>query len=217
MISLRHVSKQYKTLRGTISVLRDVNLDILYGDKVGILGRNGAGKSTMVRLISGAERPSKGSIARRMSVSWPIAFGGAFQTTLTGMDNIRFICRIYDRDEREATEFVQDFSELGRFINEPVRTYSQGMRARLAFALSIIVDFDCFLIDEIIAVGDARFHQKCNDELFDKRASKSKIIVSHNADFIRETCDRAAVLSDGELICFDDVDEAILTYRNICS
>ncbi|HEU4956513.1 MAG TPA: ABC transporter ATP-binding protein, partial [Sphingomicrobium sp.] len=197
MISLRHVSKQYKTLRGTISVLRDVNLDILYGDKVGILGRNGAGKSTMVRLISGAERPSKGSIARRMSVSWPIAFGGAFQTTLTGMDNIRFICRIYDRDEREATEFVQDFSELGRFINEPVRTYSQGMRARLAFALSIIVDFDCFLIDEIIAVGDARFHQKCNDELFDKRASKSKIIVSHNADFIRETCDRAAVLSDG--------------------
>ena len=217
MISLRHVSKQYKTLRGTISVLRDVNLDILYGDKVGILGRNGAGKSTMVRLISGAERPSKGSIARRMSVSWPIAFGGAFQTTLTGMDNIRFICRIYDRDEREATEFVQDFSELGRFINEPVRTYSQGMRARLAFALSIIVDFDCFLIDEIIAVGDARFHQKCNDELFDKRASKSKIIVSHNADFIRETCDRAAVLTDGELMCFDDVDEAILTYRNICS
>ena len=217
MISLRHVSKQYKTLRGSISVLRDVNLDIRYGDKLGILGRNGAGKSTMVRLISGAERPSKGSIARKMSVSWPIAFGGAFQTTLTGIDNIRFICRVYNKDEREATAFVQDFSELGNFINEPVRTYSQGMRARLAFALSIIVDFDCFLIDEVIAVGDARFHQKCNSELFIKRADKAKIIVSHNADFIRETCDRAAVLVDGKLICFDDVEEAILTYNDICS
>lgn len=217
MISLRHVSKQYKTLRGFISVLRDVNLDIRYGDKVGILGRNGAGKSTMVRLISGAERPTKGSITRKMSVSWPIAFGGAFQTTLTGLDNIRFICRVYNRDEHEATEFVQHFSELGNFINEPVRTYSQGMRARLAFALSIIVDFDCFLIDEVIAVGDARFHHKCNSELFEKRADKAKIIVSHNADFIRETCDRAAVLYEGRLVCFDDVEDAILMYENICS
>lgn len=217
MIALRHVSKQYKTLRGNIAVLKDVNLDILHGDKIGILGRNGAGKSTMVRLISGAERPSKGSIARNMSVSWPIAFGGAFQTTLTGIDNIRFICRIYNKNEHEALDFVQDFAELGGFIKEPVRTYSQGMRARLAFALSIIVDFDCYLIDEVISVGDARFHHKCNSELFEKRASKSKIIVSHNAEFIRATCKRAAILSNGQLQCFDDVEEAIYTYLNICS
>ena len=218
MISLANVSKQYKTLHGSaVSVLRDVNLQVRYGDKLGILGRNGAGKSTMIRLISGAERPSKGCIQREMSVSWPIAFGGAFQTTLTGIDNIRFICRVYKRDEYAARDFVQDFAELGRFIKEPVRTYSQGMRARLAFALSMIVEFDCFLIDEVIAVGDARFHQKCNDELFVKRADRSKIIVSHSADFIRSTCNRAAVLFEGRLLCFDDIEEALVMYNGICS
>jgi capsular polysaccharide transport system ATP-binding protein len=151
-----------------------------------------------------------------MSVSWPIAFGGAFQTTLTGIDNIKFICRIYNKDAHEAAAFVQDFSELGNFINEPVRTYSQGMRARLAFALSILVEFDCFLIDEVIAVGDARFHQKCNNELFIKRLDRSKIIVSHNAEFIRETCDRAAILDNGKLIGFDNVEDAIAAYHSIC-
>ena len=213
MIHLRNIFKDYTTTHGVVSVLKGIDLAIHNGDKVGILGKNGAGKSTMVRLISGAERPTRGRVIRHMSVSWPIAFGGAFQTTLTGMDNVKFICRIYGKNPAEAKEFVQDFSELGRYLNEPVRTYSSGMRARLAFALSMIVDFDCFLIDEVIAVGDARFHQKCNDELFVKRGDRAMVIVSHDAAYIRQHCSCAAVLQNGRLKLYSDIEEAVESYN----
>ena len=182
---------------------------------MGILGRNGAGKSTMVRLISGAERPDTGSVERDMTVSWPLAFGGAFQNTLTGLDNMRFICRIYDIDWKDKVEYVDNFSELGHYLNEPVRSYSSGMRARLAFAISMVVEFDCFLIDEIIAVGDARFHEKCHVELFEKRSDRSMIIVSHDAPYIRDHCSRVGVLHDGRLTIFDDIDEGYEHYHHV--
>jgi capsular polysaccharide transport system ATP-binding protein len=169
MICIEHVTKQYATRHGSVTVLDDVNLNIRPGEKVGILGRNGAGKSTIIRLISGAERPTSGRITRGMSVSWPLAFGGAFQGTLTGLDNLRFICRVYGTSTEDKLPFVQEFSELGRYLHEPVKTYSAGMRARLAFAISMVIEFDCFLIDEIVAVGDSRFHEKCRIELFEKR------------------------------------------------
>ena len=194
-------------------MLDHINLTINMGEKVGILGCNGSGKSTMIRLISGAEQPTFGSIERSMSVSWPLAFGGAFQGTLTGLDNLRFICRIYGVDAESRISYIQEFSELGPYLKEPVKTYSSGMRARLAFAISMAVEFDCFLIDEIIAVGDSRFHDKCQYELFEKRKNRTMIIVSHQPDFIKTHCDKAAVLVAGKLHAFEQIDEAMVFYH----
>lgn len=214
MIQLDDVVKRYKTRSGMHTVLNGVSLEVNKGDKVGILGRNGAGKSTLIRIISGAELPTQGRVTRRMSVSWPLAFGGAFQGSLTGLDNVRFICRIYDADFNTARPFVEDFSELGKYLKEPVKTYSSGMRARLAFAISMAIEFDCFLIDEVISVGDARFHEKCQHELFEKRRDRTMIIVSHEAHNIREHCARACVLKDGQLREFGDIDAAYADYNS---
>ena len=153
MIRLDHVVKRYRTRGGPHTVLNGVSLAVNRGEKVGILGRNGAGKSTLIRVISGAELPNAGRVTRQMSVSWPLAFGGAFQGSLTGLDNVRFICRVYGADFGSAVPFIEDFSELGKFMREPVKTYSSGMRARLAFAISMAIEFDCFLIDEVISHG----------------------------------------------------------------
>lgn len=213
MIRIENVTKRYGTRHGEVTVLNDVNLTIHEREKVGILGRNGAGKSTMIRLISGAERPTSGHIRRAMSVSWPLAFGGAFQGTLTGLDNLRFICRIYGTSADDKIEYVQEFSELGRYLREPVKTYSAGMRARLAFAISMVVDFDCFLIDEIVSVGDSRFHEKCRIELFEKRKDRAMIIVSHDPGYVREHCDHAAVLVRGKLTSFEQVNDAFDFYQ----
>jgi capsular polysaccharide transport system ATP-binding protein len=213
MIALEHVTKRYPTRHGEAVVLDDISLIIRRGEKVGILGRNGAGKSTLIRLVSGAEQPSEGVIRREMSVSWPLAFGGAFQGTLTGVDNVRFICRVYGKSPEGAIEQVLEFSELGRSLWEPVKTYSSGMRARLAFAISLVVEFDCFLIDEIVAVGDERFVAKCQHELFERRKHRAMIIVSHNPLYIRQHCERASVLVDGQLRSFEHVDEAFNYYE----
>jgi capsular polysaccharide transport system ATP-binding protein len=168
----------------------------------------------MIRLISGAEQPDRGRVTRRMTVSWPIAFGGAFQGTLTGLDNLRFICRIYGVDPEDKIAFVEDFSELGRYLREPVKNYSSGMRARLAFAISMVIEFDCFLIDEVVAVGDDRFTAKCQQELFEKRKDRSMIIVSHNHDYIKQHCERIVMLDNGSLTYFDDMDEAYHIYSS---
>ncbi|APA88935.1 ABC transporter ATP-binding protein [Paraburkholderia sprentiae WSM5005] len=213
MIELRNLTKAYNTRQGKRVVLDDINLRVRKGEKIGILGRNGAGKSTMIRMISGAELPTSGTIQRKMSVSWPLAFGGAFQGSLTGMDNLRFICRVYGTDARASEPFVQEFSELGYYLREPVKSYSAGMRARLAFAISMAIEFDCFLIDEIIAVGDSRFHEKCHHELFERRRDRSLIIVSHDAGYIRQHCDTAAVLVGGRLHSFENIDDAYSFYQ----
>lgn len=212
MIRLYNINKYYPTRGGPVRVLSDVNLTVKPGEHVGIIGRNGAGKSTLIRLISGAELPSSGTVERKMSVSWPLAFGGAFQGSLTGLDNLRFICRVYGVDPADKVDFVQDFSELGIYMYEPVKSYSTGMRARLAFAISMVIEFDCFLIDEVVAVGDARFHERCLIELFEKRADRAKIIVSHNPKYIQKHCTRAAVLTQGKLHDYDDLDKALAVY-----
>lgn len=214
MITLRNISKSYRTHGGLVPVLRNISLEVRPGEKLGILGRNGAGKSTLIRLISGAEQPDTGTVTRNMSVSWPIAFGGAFQGTLTGLDNLRFICRIYGVDPEPQIGFVQDFSELGRYLREPVKNYSSGMRARLAFALSMVIDFDCFLIDEVVSVGDDRFTKKCQTELFEKRGDRAMIIVSHNFNYIKEHCREILLLREGEATAFEDMDEAYRIYTS---
>lgn len=215
MIRLADVRKSYDTSAGPARILDGVSLTLGRGDAIGILGRNGAGKSTLVRIISGAELPDSGTVERAMSVSWPLAFSGGFQSALTGLDNLKFICRIYGVDPNSCMDFVEDFTELGVYLKEPLRTYSSGMRARLAFATSMVIDFDCYLIDEIVAVGDSRFQAKCHEELFVKRADRSRIIVSHDPEFVRAHCERAAVLANGQLTEFDSVDAAYEHYAEI--
>jgi capsular polysaccharide transport system ATP-binding protein len=213
MIDLRDVSKTYPTRTGPRQVLECVNLSLASGERLGILGRNGSGKSTLIRIISGVERPSAGVVERSMSVSWPLAFSGGFQGSLTGQDNLRFICRVYNADFREKEEFVRDFSDLGNYYREPLKHYSSGMRARFAFAVSLAIDFDCYLVDEIIAVGDARFQQRCEEALFATRSDRSFVLVSHDFRNIREYCGRFAVLADGRLTSHADFDEATSLYE----
>ncbi len=217
MFELVNVFKNYPVHHGKSErmVLKNINLRVEKGEKWGILGRNGAGKSTMIRLISGAEFPHSGKILRDMSISWPLAFGGTFQGSLTGRDNVKLICRVYNIDFETCMEFVESFSELGAYLREPVKSYSSGMAARLAFAISMSVEFDCFLIDEAMAVGDHRFLNKCNQELFEKRGDRAMIIVAHQMDIIRDHCDHAAVLDHGELTVFDTVENAIDFYKEL--
>jgi capsular polysaccharide transport system ATP-binding protein len=208
MIELIRVTKTYPTRQGSRVVLDRVDLQVSKGQKIGIFGRNGSGKSTLIRMISGAELPTSGRIRRGISVSWPLAFGGAFQPYLTGLDNLRFICRIYGVDFKEVMPFVVDFTELGIYLREPVLHYSSGMRARLAFALSMAIEFDCFLIDEIIAVGDSRFHDRCMHELFEKRKDRALVVVSHDSNIIKSHCNGAYVLTAGRLTPHESVDAA---------
>lgn len=215
MIRVNNISKVYPTRFGENLVLDQVSFELQMGERLGVLGRNGAGKSTMIRLISGAERPTSGTIESEMSISWPLAFGGAFQQLLTGVDNVRFISRIYDQDFEQNLAFVEDFAELGQYLREPVRSYSSGMRARLAFAISMIIEFDCFLIDEIGAVGDARFHERCDHELFEKRKDRAMVIISHDAAYVRDHCNRWAILHDGTLRLYDDFEVAYADFKDL--
>jgi capsular polysaccharide transport system ATP-binding protein len=214
VIVLRDIVKRYRSRTGVHTVLNGVNVAVMPGERLGILGRNGSGKSTLIRLISGQEYPDEGKVHRGMSVSWPLAFSGGFQGSLTGLDNLRFIARIYNVDHSAIRGFVEEFSELGDYFREPVKTYSSGMQARLAFALSLAIEFDCYLIDEIIAVGDARFHERCIYELFEKRKDRAFVIVSHDPAFIKCYCTRAAVLDRGSLTCFEQVPDAFEHYMD---
>jgi capsular polysaccharide transport system ATP-binding protein len=217
VLAVEHVSKVYSTRQGRREVLRDINFTLGRGRNIGILGRNGAGKSTLIRLISGAERPTRGVIRRGMRVSWPLAFGGAFQEHLTGLDNLKFVCRIYGVDYKPLVSFVEDFTELGIYFREPVMHYSSGMLTRLAFALSMAIEFDCFLIDEAMVVGDVRFHERCHVELFKKRKDRAFILVTHEAHVIKMYCENAAVLHEGRLLQFPSVDAAYDFYQSMMS
>jgi capsular polysaccharide transport system ATP-binding protein len=214
MLAVEHVSKQYATRQGSRKVLSDINFRLGRGEHVGILGRNGAGKSTLIRLLSGAEQPTSGRIHRGMRVSWPLAFGGAFQAHLTGLDNLKFVCRVYGVDYKPLVRFVEEFTELGIYFREPVLHYSNGMLTRLAFALSMAIEFDCFLIDEAMVVGDSRFHERCHLELFHKRKDRAFILVTHDADVIKLYCKNACVLHEGNLLSFSSVDAAYDFYRS---
>lgn len=215
MIICSDLAKSYSHGGRQKHVFQNVNLCIERGDRVGLLGRNGAGKSTLIKLIGGVEMPTSGKIIRKMSVSWPLGFAGGFQGSLTGFDNARFIARIYQRDYPAVRRFVEDFTELGRQLRMPVKTYSSGMRARLAFALSLAVEFDCYLIDEIILVGDQNFQRKCQAEMFDKREDRTMIVASHSPEFIRNFCNKVIVLDKGQASMSDNVDEAVERYNQL--
>ena len=215
MIKLTNVCKEYPTRSGPRVVLDNVSLEIQRGERVGILGRNGAGKSTLIRLLGGSELPTSGSIVRNMRVSWPLGLSGGFQGSLTGLDNIRFLCRIYGVSIADSIDYIQEFTRLGHYLGEPVNSYSSGMMARLAFAMSFIVDFDCYLVDESLSVGDARFQELCRYEIQDKRKHCSMVLVSHMPQHIEIFCTTVYVLDEGKMKRFDNAPEALEFYSNL--
>jgi capsular polysaccharide transport system ATP-binding protein len=214
-IVLRDVIKEYHTPIGTRRVLDRITFSITKGEKIAVLGRNGAGKSTLVKIIGGVEPATSGRVERGLSMSWPIAFGGGFEAFMSGFDNIRFIARVYNRPIQQTIDFVDDFAELGKQLYLPVRNYSSGMRARLAFALTLAIDFECFLIDEVIAVGDQSFHKKCHDALFVERAACAMILVSHDLNLLRSYCNKALILKNGRGRVFEDIDLALSIYGSL--
>ena len=212
-VVLRKVNKVYQTRSGPHAVLCDVDLTIRRGDSLGIMGRNGAGKSTLTRIMTGVETPTSGTVERTMKVSWPLGFFGAVQASLSGADNTRFIARIYGAPIEETLESVEAFAELGRYFRMPVKTYSSGMMARLAFGLSLAIDFDCYVIDEITGVGDHRFAERCQAALMARRETGALVMISHDPNTLKVYCDRGAVLHAGKLTFFDTIEETYEAYH----
>lgn len=216
MIELRNVSKTYRSRRiGRKTVLHDINAVFERGHSYGILGINGAGKSTLLRIICGAERPTFGSVHKDVTVSWRLGFTSSFNSSLTGMENLRFVCRIYNADIEEVSDFVADFADIGNAIHEPVGTYSSGMRSRLAFALSMAIKFQVYVIDEAIATGDFTFQEKAKAEFAQRREQSDILMTSHIPNTIKDYCDRACVVHHGRLEMFDSVEEATEYYERV--
>lgn len=214
-VVVRDVVKDYHTPIGVKRVLDGISFEVGPGEKIAVLGRNGAGKSTLVRIIGGVESPSSGKVSCGLRMSWPVAFSGGFDNNMTGLDAIRFVAGLYGVAREDAVGIVDDFAEIGRYLQLPIGTYSSGMRARLAFGLTLAVDFECVLIDEVISVGDQRFRKKCHNELFVKRGDKAMILISHDSGIIRSYCQRALVLKNGRGRVFDDLDQALAIYSTL--
>ena len=215
MIVFDNVLKFYKTRNNVKVVLNHVSTVFESGWSYGVLGVNGAGKSTMLRVAAGTELPNSGKVKRTVRVSWPLGFAGGFHGQVTGRDNVKFVARAYGADVRKVCNFVEDFSELGDYLDVPVSTYSTGMTARLAFGLSMAIEFDCYLIDEITGVGDIRFQKRCEDVFDSRRKHADVLVVSHSMAVIKSYCNRGAVLVDGHLLMFEDVDKAIEVYSKL--
>jgi capsular polysaccharide transport system ATP-binding protein len=215
MISLRGVTKYYRVAGHRRVVLRDIYAHFETGSSYGVLGINGAGKSTLMRILAGTEKPNSGRVKRTRRVSWPLGFSGGFHSLMTGRENLKFVARAYGEDVRKVTSFVEDFAELGDFLDAPVKTYSSGMQARLAFGLSMAVHFDCYLIDEVTAVGDARFAAKCNEVFAQRRQNCDIIMISHGMETLKDYCSKGVVVADGNVLFFDDIDDAIELYRRM--
>jgi capsular polysaccharide transport system ATP-binding protein len=209
MIRFEHVSKTYHIRKFEKQVLGDISFTINRGDSIGICGANGAGKSTLMRLIAGVEAPTTGRITRDLTTSWPIGYISCFQASLTGADNCRFIARIYRQPIDELLAFVEDFAQLGAYFHQPIHAYSSGMQARLAFGVSLAIDFDCYLIDEVTSAGDERFRQRCHEALVERRTNGTLVLISHDPGTLREYCKTGAVVHGGGVRFFPTVDEAL--------
>jgi capsular polysaccharide transport system ATP-binding protein len=208
MITFDKVSKTYYGRGLTKRIYSNLSFKINPGESIGICGANGAGKSTLLRMIAGVEYPTAGRITRTMSTSWPIGFASCFQMHVTGADNVRFIARIYNQDEQAMLDYVEDFAQLGAYLHQPVQTYSSGMVARLAFGTSLAISFDCYLVDEVTAAGDARFRRKCDAALIERRDNATIIMTSHDPYTLEHYCKKGAVVYGGTLTFFDTITEA---------
>lgn len=195
-------------------VIDDLNMVLPDGKSLALMGRNGAGKSTLLELVSGIMRPDAGRVFSDGTISWPIGLASAFHNEMTGAENVRFIARIYGVDTEQLLDFVQDFSELGDFFFMPVRAYSSGMRSRLAFGTSMGIHFDYYLVDEVTAVGDARFRRKSREVFEERMTHSSAIVVNHSMAQLRQLCDSGIVLENGKVTFFEDLEEAIEYHEN---
>jgi capsular polysaccharide transport system ATP-binding protein len=213
MLELRNVTKIYQTSSGPNVVLRDLSLSLPKNESIGVLGKNGAGKSTLLRIVGLAEAPTAGEVIHHGRVSWPIGFAGGFNGSLTGEENCRFVARVYQQDIDYVVEYTRWFADIGRYFYEPVRTYSSGMRARVAFGLSMAIDFELYLVDEITAVGDKAFRKKCRDAFTERRERAGLLMVSHEVTTLAEYCKRCIVLSDGSAQIYDSLAEATAAYE----
>jgi capsular polysaccharide transport system ATP-binding protein len=215
MIKLLDVFKFYQIRGQRKIILNHVSAEFRSGTSYAILGINGAGKSTTMKMLAGTELPNSGRIKRSARVSWPLGFGGGLHGAMTGRENVQFVARLYGQDPQKAVAFVEDFAEVGAYIDEPYKNYSSGMAQRLAFGLSMAIDFECYLIDEVTAVGDARFQTRCNEEFAKRRNRADVIMISHSMETIRAYCSRAIVLAHGTVYEFSDVDGAIELYKKL--
>ena len=216
MIRLENLSKSFWTPKGPKVVADDINVTFPSGKAVGLLGRNGAGKSTLMAMIGGTVKPDAGRVVSEGTVSWPVGFAGSFHKTMTGAQNTRFVARIYGVDTESLTQFVRHFAELGPHFHMPVNQYSSGMKSRLAFGISIGIPFDHYLVDEVTSVGDASFKQKSRVIFKDRMQEAGAIVVTHSTRQLKKLCDAGAVLEDGKLTYYDDIEEAIDAHtRNI--
>ncbi len=213
MIRLVDVRKSFRTAGAHTTVADGIDIDLPHDKSIALLGRNGAGKSSLLQMIAGSMLPDSGEILVEGTVSWPVGFQGSFHRDLTGAQNTRFVARVYGVDTEELCDFVADFSELGPHFHAPVRTYSAGMRARLAFACSMGIRFDFYLVDEVTAVGDGGFREKSEAVFLDRMRSSGALFVTHAMASVRRVCDAAVVLEDGVLTWFDDVEAAIARHH----
>lgn len=209
MIRLQDLSKTFR-LHGARKLVADrLTAEFPTGRSVALLGRNGAGKSSLLRMIAGTMEPDAGEVLTDGTISWPVGFAGSFHPDLTGAQNVRFIARIYGVDTGELCDFVEDFAGLGAHFRLPFRTYSSGMRSRLAFGASMGIRFDTYLVDEVTSVGDAAFKARSEELLIERLGQSSAIVVSHFMGMIRRICNAGAVLEEGRLTYYDDVEDAI--------
>lgn len=215
MITIENLTKSYRTPLGRYYIFKDLNIAFPSDKSIALLGRNGAGKSTLLRVIGGIDRPDKGTVITDKTISWPVGLSGGFQGSLTGRENVKFVARLYSKanELKNKIEFVEEFSELGKYFDMPIKTYSSGMRSRLGFGLSMAFNFDYYLVDEITAVGDARFKEKCAKLFKAKHSESNFIMVSHSLHSLKEFCDVAIYLGRNNMVYyFDDVDYAIKQY-----
>lgn len=218
MIVVKDVHKRYQTDHGIGPwVLRGVDLTIPRGLNVGLVGGNGAGKSTLLRIIGGVDQPSKGHVERVCRVSWPMGYSGGVQGGLSGRQNAKFVCRIHgfttDAEIRDRLRYIQDFSELGSAFDEPVKTYSSGMKSRLQFAMSLAIDFDVYISDEVTAAGDKNFKKKAA-AAFKNLANKAGLImVAHSDSILKQFCQSGIWLNQGKAHWFEKIDDALAAYQ----
>jgi len=217
MIKLDRVTKYFNTKNGRKYLLKDVSIEIPDGN-IGILGRNGAGKSTLMRMLGGIEFPNKGTITSEHSFSWPLGLGGGFVGNMTGKANVKFVCNLYGKTQKETKEIIEsvrEFAELGDYFEMPIKTYSSGMKGRLGFGLSLAFDFDYMIIDETLSVGDAKFRQKAKDALKKKIETCNVVLVSHDMKTLKEMCHMGLLVHNGELKFFDNIEDGIKVYNDI--
>jgi capsular polysaccharide transport system ATP-binding protein len=215
MLTVTNVGKRYPLNGRPRTLFEGLSFELARGGRLALLGRNGQGKSTLIKILGGVVEPSAGSVSWNMSCSWPLGFGGGFQGGMTGIDNIKFVARVYQHPIKGLISRVDEFAELGDALSMPIKYYSSGMRARLAFGLSLAIEFDCYLVDEIIAVGDASFTQRCEVALFGRDTNRAFVIASHDLEFLRAHCTKAIVIDDGRAKLFDDIDLAIEIYTSV--